>query len=149
MCSLLSTSFKFSPCGCVFHTFSVFVALSCAFLGKILLFSAQTAVSSSDALQPFSRHLGDYSLGSTPGFLLLGLHHKVWAPRGTISASPLFRGGGHPAGACKEIYPWLKFMGFWAEKPGYGVSPPHTASFLVDFKPHPSTFFFFLTNVYD
>lgn len=89
MCSLLSTSFKFSPCGCVFHTFSVFVALSCAFLGKILLFSAQTAVSSSDALQPFSRHLGDYSLGSTPGFLLLGLHHKVWAPLGTITASPL------------------------------------------------------------
>lgn len=67
----------------------MFVALSCAFLGKILLFSAQTAVSSSDALQPFSRHLGDYSSGITPGFLLLGLLHKVWAPRGTISASPL------------------------------------------------------------
>lgn len=57
MCSLLSTSFKFSLCGCVFYTFSMFVALSCAFFRRILLFISKAVASSSDTLQPFGHDL--------------------------------------------------------------------------------------------
>lgn len=75
MCSLLSTSFKFSLCGCKFYTFSMFVALSYAFLRKILLFISNIAVSSLDAPHPSS-----CDLGRTPQ------HHLLAAPLATAWA---------------------------------------------------------------
>lgn len=42
----------------MFYTFSMFVALSCAFFRKILLFVSKAVASSSDALQPFNCDLG-------------------------------------------------------------------------------------------
>lgn len=93
MCSLLSTSFKFSLCGCMFYTFSMFVALSCAFFRKILLFISKAAVSSSDALQTFSKtpYLSPslFHVVVQQPLPLFGLHCESWAPWGTISASPL------------------------------------------------------------
>lgn len=90
MCSLLSTSFKFSLCGCVFYTFSMFVALSCAFFRKILLFISKAVASSPAALQPFSR-----DLGKTPQRSPSPLHPSpvaaaaaaLWAARPALSSS--------------------------------------------------------------
>lgn len=87
MCSLLSTSFKFSLCGCMFYTFFMFVALPCAFFRKILLFISKAVTSSSDALQPWPQQdapAPSLPLRVTPIVqqppLLLGLHSQSWAP---------------------------------------------------------------------
>lgn len=91
MCSLLSTSFKFSLCGCMFYTFSMFVASTCAFFRKILLFISKAVVSFSDARQQLSRdrskttqclpspfHPGTVAAGWWP-LPHFGLHCKLWA----------------------------------------------------------------------
>jgi len=120
MCSLLSTSFKFSLCGCVFYTFSMFVALSCAFFRKILLFISKAVARSSDALQPFSRDPGTRPhrppSPSRPG--RVAATAALWAALRVPSSlgspqclpAPLFRGGERPAGTCNDVCRCLKFV---------------------------------------